>query len=350
MTSRHAEIDSAVDRLDDALRRAGLPPLEPATDEVSLDEVDAAVAPYELPPDVRRFWELVDPSSLAVRTFPDLLAPAATLKLREVELEGSGGPSFPPAPPPLLFTIAYASHVSLSVELASTWGPGGTIFRWEYTDPGFRVEYRTLADLLEVLTELVSEDAAEHNGGFVFLPDGADEAKRLERLRRAGPHPLYGNAAEISGQLENWPEHWLEASRIDLATRVPLGATHTIDELVTAAATGPVTGRIAGTVTRLVGIGRDAVVLVDDGTRPVDVWCPAGTSPWGPVHRRRFEFEVTLAGPVAAPVELEGGIRRISMHTRAWKTPEEDAASEAFAGELERHRPSAVATDIRPLD
>ena len=79
MTSRPHEIDSAVDRLDDALRRAGLPPLEPATDEVSLVDVDAIVAPYELPPEVRRFWELVDPSSLAVRTFPDLLAPATAL-------------------------------------------------------------------------------------------------------------------------------------------------------------------------------------------------------------------------------------------------------------------------------
>lgn len=349
MTSRHHEIDSAVDRLDDALRRAGLPTLEPATDEVSLDDVDAVVAPYGLPPDVRRFWELVDPSSLAVRMFPDLLAPAAALKLRQAELEDTGV-GFPPGPPPLLFTIAYASHVSLSAELASEWGSGGTIFRWDYTEPGFRVEYRALADLLDVLTELVSEDAAEHKGGFVFLPDGADDAKRLERLRGAGPHPVYGDATEISGRLEDWPEHWLEASRIDLRNRAPLGATHTIDELVAAAAAGPVTGRIAGTVTRLVGIGRDMVVLVDDGTRPVDVWCPAGTSPWGPVHKRRFEFEVTLEGPVPELPDLEGGLRRISMHTRAWKPAEEDPAGEAFSGDLERHRPSAVATDIRPLD
>jgi hypothetical protein len=349
MTRRYDEIDSAVDRLDDALRRAGLPPLEPATDEVSLEDVDAAVAPYELPGDLRRFWERVDPSSLAVRTFPDLLAPAAALKLRQAELDETSA-GFPLGPPPLLCTIAYASSVSLSVELGSARGLGGTIFRWAYDEPGFRIEYRMLADLFDVLTELVSEDALEHNGGFVFLPDGADEAKRLERLRHAGPHPLYGDAPEVSGRLEDWPEHWLEASRIDLESRVPLGTTHTIDELVTAAAAGPVTGRIAGTVTRFVGIGRDAVVLVDDGTRPVDVWCPAGTSPWGPVHRGRFEFEVTLEGPVPAPLELEGGIRRISMHTRAWKTPEEDAAVEAFFGELERHRPSAVATDIRPLD
>ena len=202
-----------------------------------------------------------------------------------------------------------------------------------------------------MLTELVSEDAAEHNGGFVFLPDGADEAKRLERLRLAGPHPLYGEAAEISDRLEDWPEHWLEASRIDLRSREPLGATHTIDELVTAAAAGPVTGRIAGTVTRLVGIGRDAVVLVDDGTRPVDIWCPAGTSPWGPVHRGRFEFEVTLEGPVPAPLDLEGGIRRISMHTRRGsrsrttrrprRSPAKPRAAPALRGR-DRHPPAGL--------
>ncbi len=348
MTSRHDEIDSAVDRLDDALRRAGLPPLEPATDEVSLDDVDAAVAPYRLPPDVRRFWELVDPSSLAVRAFPDLIGPYAALKLQRAELEEHL--PVPTVPPPLLFHIGYASHVSLSSELASEWGPGGTIFRWAYDEDGFRIVYRTLADLLDVLTELVSDGRTEHNGGFVFLPDGADEAKRLERLHRAGSHPVYGDSLEVPSELGAWPAHWLEASRVDLRDREPLGATHTIDELVAAAAAGPVTGRIAGTVTRLVGIGRDAVVLVDDGTRPVDVWCPAGTSPWGPVHKRRFEFEVTLEGPVPEPLDLEGGLRRISMHTRVWKPPEDDGAAETFSGELERHRPSAVATDIRPLD
>jgi hypothetical protein len=38
------------------------------------------------------------------------------------------------------------------------------------------------------------------------------------------------------------------------------------------------------------------------------------------------------------------------MHTRAWKPAEGDPAEEAFSGDLGRHRPSAVATDIRPLD
>jgi hypothetical protein len=346
--SRPNPIDAAVDQLEDALRHAGLPPLEAALDAASLADVDEEVAPYELPEDVRRFWELVDPSSLAVRAFPDLIGPSAALKLHRAVVEHSA--SVPDMPPPLLFPIGYASHVNLSVELGSAWGPGGTIFRWALDEDGFHIVYRTLADMLAVIAELVSEGGVEHNGGFVFLADGADEAKRLERLRRAGPHAVYGDAGEIPGTLEGWPAHWLEASRIDLSDRVPLGATHTIGELVAAAAEGPVSGRIAGTVTRLVGIGRDTVVLVDDGTRPVDVWCPAGTSPWGLAQKRRFEFEVTLEGPVPAPPDLDTGLRAISRHVRAWRLAEAEAAATAFAGELERHRPSAVATDIRPLD
>ena len=97
------------------------------------------------------------------------------------------------------------------------------------------------------------------------------------------PSPVRRRRA-IPSSLEAWPAHWLEASGVDLAGREPRGTTHTIDELVDAASDGPVSGRIAGTVVRLVGIGRDTVALVDDGTRAVDVWCPAGTSVWGPVH------------------------------------------------------------------
>ena len=347
-TSRMTGIDTAVDQLDDALRHAGLPPLEPATNDVSLDDMDEAVAPYELPPDVRRFWELVDPSSLAVRSFPDLIAPAAALKLQQAEVEH--GVSVPHVPPPLLFRVGHAGLVSLSTELASTCGPGGTIFRWAFDEDGFRIVYSGLADLLGVIAELVSEGRVEHNGGFVFLPDGADEDKRLERMRQAGPHPVYGDADTIPSRLEEWPTHWLEASSVDLRDRVPLGATHTIDQLVEAASRAPASGRIAGTVTRLVGIGRDTVVLVDDGTRQVNVWCPAGTSPWGPVNKRRFEFEVTLEGPVPAPPELDLDLRAISMHERAWRPAVGEGAAAVFAGELEAHRPSAVATDIRPLD
>ena len=75
--------------------------------------------------------------------------------------------------------------------------------------------------------------------------------------------------------------------------------THTIADLGAAAADGPVEGRIAGTVVRLAHLGDGELVVVDDGTASLEVWCPAGLSPWGPIHRRRFELAVRLEQPPA---------------------------------------------------
>jgi hypothetical protein len=45
---------------------------------------------------------------------------------------------------------------------------------------------------------------------------------------------------------------------------------------------------------RLAGVGSEYYAVVDDGTGTLEVRCPAGVSPWTPVHRRRFELDLTL--------------------------------------------------------
>ena len=145
--------------------------------------------------------------------------------------------------------------------------------------------------------------------------------RRGSRAGKAGLTPrgfraasLYGDVRSVPMELESWPMHWLAASGVDLRDREPLGATHTVAELVSAAATGVVTGRVHGEVVRLAGTGGDRLAVVADRTGQLAVWCPARTSPWGPVHRRRFELELT-------------------MDSR-----------------LELHGAAALARDIRPLD
>jgi hypothetical protein len=92
------------------------------------------------------------------------------------------------------------------------------------------------------------------------------------------------------------------------------------------------------------------LVVVDDGTRSLDVWCPAGTSLWGPVHRTRFEFELTIEGSVGPPPDLDSGHEEIVHHALAGDLPSAQDAAVAFVEALDRHRAAAVATDIRPLD
>ena len=334
------EIDAAIDGLDDALRSAGLPGLEEPSDPRAVDAVAHAVVPYELPAELRRFWERVDPERMEVYTFPTLGGPADALELQQ-SLREYGAP-------PVLLPIDYASHCFGVIELGSKWTEGGTILEWDFD--GFPLVSRSVADRLAVLTELLLEGLFERGDGFVSLDHRAEQQKRLARLDAYGRHPVYGDLRAIPRELESWPPHWLFASGIDLKDREPLGATHTIVELVAAASEGRVVGRIHGEVIRLIGTEFETLVVVDDGTRTIDVSCPAGTSPWGPVHRRRFEFEVTIDGPVGAPPDVDTLHAAISQKALTGNLAAAQAAAERLARVLQVHEPAAVASDIRPLD
>jgi hypothetical protein len=339
------DIDASIDRLDEALRAHGLAGIEQPQESGAIDDVAEGISPYLLPAELRRFWERVDVARLAIDLFPPLCDAAGALELQRAADEFT----VPATPPPLFLVIGYASHVHRSIELASKWDDGGTIIWSEWVDGGFRISYRSLSDLLDVVSELVAEGAVERNGDRVYVPYQAEEEKQTPRLL-AQPHPLYGDAIEISDDLRSWPTHWLEASGVDLADRVPRGATHTIAELAEAAAAGLVTGRVHGEIVRLVGSSDGSLVVVDDGTGQLDVWCPSGVSLWGPIHRERFELEVTVESPVHAPPDLDTGHAEVQRHALAGRIEDAQAAAEKLFGRIRAHRASAFASDLRPLD
>ena len=162
--------------------------------------------------------------------------------------------------------------------------PGGTLLSH---DDAIRVEYPGVADLLDAFAEVIDTGAYERVAeGRIVL---ADAAERRARAARLDARPL-----EITNDPSGWPEHWLDSAGLDLADRAPLGATHTIAELLRAGAEGPVEGRIAATVVRLVSPGDGYLVLVDDGSDAIDVWCPVDAMRWGLSHGRRYELAVRL--------------------------------------------------------
>jgi hypothetical protein len=341
------DIDTAIHRLDAALRGAGLAGLEPPADSAGIDEVADAVAPYALPAELRRYWERVDEEVVSWFLFPRVCGPAETLALLRLVRDDTEF-TYPIVPPPPLLPVDYASHCYGVIELASEWSDGGTLFEWDFDEA--RVVSHTLADRIDLLAELVAEDHLDRVDEYVSIDHVVEAERRPARLAASSPHPLYGQLHTLPTALESWPAHWLAASGVDLGTRVPLGATHTIAELVAAAGAGPAGGRVHAEVTRLVGSAAGALVVIDDGTRPLDVWCPAEASLWGPVHRTRFEFELTIEGPVGPPPDLDSGHEEVSRHALAGELGAAQAAVLSFLEQLDAHRPAAVATDIRPLD
>jgi hypothetical protein len=286
-------VDRAIDRLDRALRAAGFDGLEPAADPASVAEVDAALTPYALPPELRRLWERVDFRDVRVRgwSMPTPCDARIALETHRLNLEAG---SFLLFGPPLLFPFARDGEDQWSIELAGRSWAGGRVVAQPCGE--LRIAYPNVADLLEVYAELIEERRFARNGGHGTL-DRDDELERQEaRLRAAPPGAHGGDPHPIDREPTTWPAHWLESAGIDLRDREPLGATHTVAGVL---AERPARARVAGEVVRLVGSAAGTLVTVDDGSGTIDVWCAAGTSPWGPAHRQRFEFEMGVGDGVA---------------------------------------------------
>jgi hypothetical protein len=230
--------------------------------------------------------------------------------------------NFEPAPayvfgPPLRFPIARLSETQWSIELATPWDPGGTVFSH---DLEVEIEYASFAHLLDTYAELLETGAFTANpGGWATLSRDAERREQERRLPPDRSHGLYGRARRFpAADPALWPEHWRAAAGLDLRDRRPRGATHTVAELVEAARDGHARGRVAATVLGLYGLGSDMLVVVSDGTAAIDVWCPAGVSPWGPRYPGRYEFELELgvAIPAAPAMTLERPTPAVAVAVR----------------------------------
>jgi len=214
-----------------------------------LEELAAAIDPYRLPPELERFWQ----GGELPQFWPELIGPSLAFTLYRQNVA-----AFPHCGPPNLLPVAYESHVFLSVDLET-----GEVWRWALDEDAYELVQPSFAALLEAVA------GGEREPGAVL--------RRIDR------------------NVDGWPQAWHAASGIDVHDREPRGATHTIDSLTgTRPGTVPGPVRIAGEVVRLAGAGGDYYAVVDDGTGSLEVRCPTGVSPWMPVHRRRFEIDLTL--------------------------------------------------------
>jgi hypothetical protein len=296
VVDRRPDIDRCIDRLDDALRRAGAKGLVPAGAAEAVDEIATAIEPWALPADLERLWRRIEVGEehfvVSAWRLPPLVDVRVALVMYRQVLESAYPLLYGP---PLLFPFALLSETRFSVELGTRRTRGGTVLSHEVAT--IDVEYPSVADLIDVFAELVEAGSFERRPeGRILLDDSAERRARDHRLRA---NPVAPRLAGLTNDPSSWPEHWLRSAGIDPRDREPLGTTHTIAELLTAAADRPVEGRVAGTVVRLVLVCDGELLLVDDGTATLEVRCPARTSPWGPTHGGRYELAVRLERPPA---------------------------------------------------
>jgi hypothetical protein len=201
------------------MRDLGLAAPGPLQDTAVLDEIDEALAPAQLPTEVRRLWELIDADALvnSVRTYPQLANPRFCLWAR-VNLDEPE--DFSLSHPRHFFQIFYTSHDEMSVECDGPDWEGGGLLEWFLSDPGdpFVLHFRSIVDWLEVLLAALAEGAYQDLGNSILLIDHArHEQLAAQRLASGPSHPDYGTGIVIPRDRTQWPDHWLQREQRLLA-------------------------------------------------------------------------------------------------------------------------------------
>ena len=293
-------VDASIDALVEALVQAGVEAPRAPADSPPLAAIDDTIAPMSLPPQLRRFWERIDPRTLRVWAYPQPTTPEFAL-----DSWRSQRAEFPGIAPAALLLVGYESHACMSVELDTPFSSGGSVFEWRLDDRGFYLRYHELSGWLDRMTELIRAGEFERHEGA----DGAGlrltdphTALPLNALPApAEPSPVHGHVTAYEGGPLHWPVHWQRLSGLAPEDIPPRGATHTIAELLSSDRSREVRATIAGRVDGLAGVGAMMHASVSDGTGTISVDCPAPVTMLGPAMGREFEFDVVVqTGPAAA--------------------------------------------------
>jgi hypothetical protein len=160
--------------------------------------------------------------------------------------------------------------------------------------------------LIDVVSDAVEADAlSAGHGDRLMLAETEDSLDGRGwsdlRLRRCPgafrwPDPPPGTYLGRSPE-PNWPRPWLTAIGVTDESLTLRGTTHTIAELIAAAASGQVAGTIRGKVITGSGGAGWWNPVVRDGSAELVVHCDRSLVPISPAVGQEAEFDVVLESP-----------------------------------------------------
>lgn len=332
-------IDESIDALSDALAGAGVESPQPPAITADLEAIDETISPMSLPTQVRRFWQRVDPRSLRVWTYPQLIDPGFSLDTWTQHRD-----QFPGIAPRALILVGYASWACMSVELDSPYSSGGTLFEWRLEDGDFYLRHHQLSDWLDTMTKLVSTGEFERRDGpagqMLHLTDPHTSLALIDLPAPPQPNPVHGDVTAYDREPLRWPAHWQRLSGIEPGAIALRGATHTISEVLSSDPALDLHATIAARVEDLGGLGDVTRVRVSDGTGTISISCPVAVTMLGPGMRQEYEFDIVVSpGERHTPPDLDA------------IQPADDPVDDISQRLMARYGGpvTAVATAIRPL-
>lgn len=292
------DIDEAIDRVQARLRREGMAVPGPVP-VAEIAAVEAELAPLRLPAEYRRLIERMNPA-MGLVVFPNLHDPAFGLDCWRDQRKWATAAR-------VLFTIAYASHSWLGIELASDRSPGGELYDWGVDGVFFHVG--RLPAFLDAIADAPAEGPIDAYGQVWLAFD-------IDALR---------SGRTVGVDVEGWPAHWQWAEGYQAGDLQPAGPTATVAELLAARDAGPAQERVHVAVAGIAGTSGHWIATVADGTGAMVLRWPTDAGPARATSGGRFELEVRT-GP-------------------AWRSdPGEQAAMSDAHHEASRHALAGEAT------
>ena len=288
------DLDRELDRLLAALEAAGAPSPAPPVGPETIVAFEKLLAPLELPRELRRLWERVNPGGMPVAPFPEsgegmldteFADPAFSWWACRRQIDDPG------VIPEILFCVSHVSTRFRFVELGGTHGPGGAVYEWQRGGSDFSPCFSSIASWLAAVADELEagpyRTIGDRGQAAVFMdPDRYAERARLP------------DAAVINRSPDSWPDAWRAASRLFDTRRRPNPADRSVSELLWASEKR-VEGTVAGVVERRLWSERGTRVFICDGTGLLDAWCDAAVPAEWMLRLRTFRtFEAdVVVGP-----------------------------------------------------
>jgi hypothetical protein len=198
-------VSRSLQRLQEALKKAGLRDPAPASNEAAIAAFNTALSPWRLPSGLVAYWSAVDGPTLPVRIeFLEPQGPSAAIEFWEDMTELHQ--------PMNVALLAYENQWCAAVQLDTDQAVGGTIWSWYLVDGGFDLLARSVGEWLDIQAELVEQGAFSIRGSgwredlydAAYIERDAYRARLARRLGLASADdiPTIGRDPAV------WPAHW----------------------------------------------------------------------------------------------------------------------------------------------
>lgn len=279
------------------------PPGDRPAVDAALAQIDVAIAPLVLPPEIRWFWQTWDPEAFGG------VMPSARVSDPAFALDGWIQGAVEDTDPRALFPFGYESHWFLLVDLTDPDGVPASAWTYGFGDGEYVRAFPSFAALLRSCAERAEspdlpQDRTPLGGGLRYerYESAFNDAHFTAIVDRHFAASGRRREAVDAMDRDRWPTRWRLAEQVAVDAPAPSGPTHTaaaFDEALTA--DGTARGRLRGSLHWGNSPSTGVLLTLTDASGSIPLFAPHDRLPAGWNKAGAVEVEVRGNGSIPLP-------------------------------------------------